>query len=216
MAPSLTSTLPPKVRVLVADDHPVVRKGLMTMLDSDARLQVVGEARNGRETVERYRSSRPDVAIVDLYMPEMDGIQAIGAIHSFDPEAKLIIMTAANAEDDIYRGLRAGAKSYILKDAPDEEVVRAILLTMEGQRYLAQGVGAKLADHLNFIQLSERELAILKFMADGLSNKGVGRMAGITEGTVKFHVNNILTKLQCASRTEAVALGLKRGLIKLT
>lgn len=205
-----------KVRVLVADDHPVVRKGLVEMLNSDARLDVVGEAANGREAVERYKSSRPDVVIVDLSMPEMDGIQAIEAIRAFDPKVKVIIMTAADGEDDIYRGLRAGAKSYLLKDAPDEEVIKATLLTMEGQRYLAQGVGAKLADHLNFIQLSERELAVLKLMADGLSNKGVGRIAGITEGTVKFHVNNILTKLQCASRTEAVALGLKRGLIKLS
>lgn len=205
-----------KVRVLVADDHPVVRRGLVEMLDADVRLEVVAEATNGREAVERYKSSRPDVAIVDLYMPEMDGIQAIEAMRSFDPKAKIIIMTAADGEDDIYRGLRAGARSYILKDAPDEEVIKATLLTMDGQRYLAPGVGVKLADHLNFIQLSERELVILKLMADGLSNKGVGRMAGITEGTVKFHVNNILTKLQCTSRTEAVALGLKRGLIKLT
>ncbi|ROZ79415.1 response regulator transcription factor [Ramlibacter sp. WS9] len=206
---------PKKIRVLVADDHPVVRKGLVEMLNSDARLEVAGEATNGLEAVERYKSSRPDVVIIDLSMPEMDGIQAIEAIRAFDAKAKVIIMTAADGDDDIYRALRAGAKSYLLKDATDEEVIKATLLTMDGQRYLAQGVGAKLADHLNFIQLSERELAILKFMADGLSNKGVGRMAGITEGTVKFHVNNILTKLQCASRTEAVALGLKRGLIKL-
>lgn len=204
------------VRVLVADDHPVVRRGLVETLDSDVRMKVVGEAANGREAVERYKSSRPDVAILDLYMPEMGGIEAIAAIHSFDPQARVIIMTAADNEDDIYRGLRAGARSYILKDAPDEEVIKATLLTMEGQRYLAQGVGVKLADHLNFVQLSERELVILRLMADGLSNKGIGRMAGITEGTVKFHVNNILTKLQCASRTEAVAQGLKRGLIRLT
>lgn len=101
-------------------------------------------------------------------------------------------MTAAAGDDDIYRGLRAGARSYLLKDAADEEVIRATLMTSGGQRYLAPAVGAKLADHLNFIELSERELAILKLMADGLSNKGVGRVAGITEGTVKFHVNNIL------------------------
>lgn len=203
------------IRILVADDHPVVRKGLVEMLNSDARLEVVGEATNGLEAVERYKSSRPDVVIVDLSMPEMDGIQAVEAIRALDTQAKIIIMTAAGGDDDIYRSLRAGAKSYILKDATDEEVIKATLLTMDGQRYLAQGVGAKLADHLNFIQLSERELAILRLMAGGLSNKGVGRMAGITEGTVKFHVNNILTKLQCASRTEAVALGVKRGLIKL-
>jgi two-component system, NarL family, response regulator len=206
---------PKKIRVLVADDHPVVRKGLVEMLNSDARLEVVGEATNGLEAVERYKSSRPDVAIVDLSMPEMDGIRAVEAIRVFDPKAKIIIMTAADGDDDIYRALRAGAKSYLLKDAADAEVIKATLFTMGGQRYLAPGVGAKLADHLNFIHLSERELAILKYMADGLSNKGVGRMAGITEGTVKFHVNNILAKLQCASRTEAVALGLKRGLIRL-
>ena len=204
-----------KTRVLVADDHPVVRKGLVEIFKSDARLEVVGEATNGLEAVERYKDSRPDVLIVDLSMPEMDGIQAIEAIRAFDPKAKIIIMTAADGDDDIYRALRAGAKSYLLKDATDAEVIKATLFTMDGQRYLAPGIGAKLADHLNFIQLSKRELAILKFMADGLSNKGVGRMADITEGTVKFHVNNILTKLQCASRTEAVAVGLKRGLIKL-
>ena len=213
--PPATSTSAP-VRVLVADDHPVVRRGLVEMFEASVRLKVVGEAANGREAVERYKSSRPDVAMLDLCMPEMGGIEAIEAIHAFDPKARLIIMTAADDEEDIYRGLRAGAKSYILKDAPDEEVIRATLLTMEGHRYLAQSVGVRLADRLNFAQLSERELVILKWMADGLSNKGIGRLADITEGTVKFHVNNILTKLQCASRTEAVALGLRRGLIKLS
>jgi two-component system, NarL family, response regulator len=204
-----------KVRVLLADDHPVVRKGLVQMLEADVRLDVVAEAANGREAVEAYKRSRPDIAIVDLYMPEMSGIEAIEAIRAFDANAKVIIMTAADGEDEIYRGLRAGAKSYILKDAPDEEVIKGILATAQGRRHLAEGVGAKLADHLNFIRLSQRELEILKYMADGLSNKGVARVAGITDGTVKFHVNNILTKLQCASRTEAVASGLKRGLIKL-
>jgi two-component system, NarL family, response regulator len=204
-----------KVRVLLADDHPVVRKGLVRMLEADVRLEVVAEAANGREAVECYKSSRPDIAIIDLYMPEMSGIEAIEAIRAFDANAKVIIMTAADGEDEIQRGLRAGAKSYILKDAADEEIVKGILLTMQGRRHLAEGIAAKLADHLNFIELSEREVAILKFMAAGLSNKAIGRMAGITEGTVKFHVNNIFTKLQCASRTEAVASGLKRGIIKL-
>ena len=210
------SPAPAPVRVLVADDHPVVRRGLVEMLDASVRLKVVGEAANGREAVDLYKSRRPDVAMLDLCMPEMGGIEAIEAIHAFDPNAKVIIMTAADDEEDIYQGLRAGAKSYILKDAPDEEVIEATLMTMKGHRYLAQSVGVKLADRLNFVQLSERELGILRWMADGLSNKGIGRLADITEGTVKFHVNNILTKLQCASRSEAVALGLKRGLIKLS
>jgi two-component system, NarL family, response regulator len=204
-----------KIRLLLADDHPVVRKGLVRMLEADVRLEVVAEAANGREAVECYKSSRPDIAIVDLYMPQMSGIEAIEAIRAFDANAKVIIMTAADGEDEIYRGLRAGAKSYILKDAPDDEVIKGILATAEGRRHLAEGIGAKLADHLHFIQLSQRELGILRYMADGLSNKGVARIAGITEGTVKFHVNNILAKLQCSTRTEAVACGLKRGLIKL-
>jgi len=205
-----------RVRVLVAGDHPVVRRGLLQILGSDDRLEVVSEAANGREAVERYMSSRPDVVIVHLSMPDTEGLQAIEAICAFDARARGIIMTAADGEHDIYRALRAGARSYLLKSATPEEIIRATLLTMDGQRYLAPEVGARLADHLNFSRLSDRELAILNWMAHGLSNKGVGRMAGITEGTVKFHVNNILTKLQCTSRTEAVALGLKRGLIKLT
>lgn len=204
-----------KVRVVIADDHPVVRKGLVEILQADNRMEVVAEAKNGQEAVELYKAQRPDLLMVDLKMPAMTGVEAIETIRAFDPKAKVIIMTAVDGEEDIYRGLRAGAKGYLLKDAPDHEVVNAVLVAMEGRRYLAQGVAAKLADHLDSNQLSDRELEILKLMSTGLSNKGVARRAGITEGTVKFHVNNILTKLDCATRTEAVATALKRGLIEL-
>ena len=204
------------VRVLVADDHPVVRRGLVSILEGDPRLSVVGQAANGNEAIEQYRRTRPDVAIIDLYMPEMGGIDAVAAIRAFDPKARIMIMTASASEADVYRGLRAGAQSYVLKDAPDDEVIKATLDTKKGRRYLAHGMGIKLADHVNFMGLSARELSILHLLADGHTNKSIGRMAGITEGTVKFHVNNILGKLQCSSRTEAVSLGLKRGLIRLT
>jgi two-component system NarL family response regulator len=200
----------------VVDDHPVVRKGLVEILRSEPRLQVVAEAASGREAILRFEATKPDVVLMDLRMPDdIGGVKAIEAICAIDSKARVIIITAVDGEEDIYRGLRAGAKGYILKDAPDQEIVNAVLVTMQGRRYLAQNVAAKLADHLDSNHLSDREGEILRLMATGLSNKAIARKAGITEGTVKFHVNNILTKLNCASRTEAVASGLKRGLIHL-
>jgi DNA-binding NarL/FixJ family response regulator len=204
-----------QIRLLVADDHPVVRKGLVEMLRTDHRLHIVAEASGGREAVAAYAAQRPDVVMMDLRMPDMSGVEAIAAICRSDANAKVVIMTAVDVEEDIYRGLRAGAKGYILKDAPEHEVIRAVLMTMEGRRYLAQSVAAKLANHLDLHQLSRREMEILRLMATGLSNKGIAKQAGITEGTVKFHVNSILAKLECATRTEAVAFALRRGLIQL-
>jgi len=204
-----------QIRLMVVDDHPVVRKGLIEMLRAESRVDVIAQASGGREAVEQFKAVRPDVILMDLRMPDMGGVETIEAIRCIDADAKIIIMTAVDGEEDIYRGLRAGAKGYILKDAPDHEVVRAVHMTTEGRRYLATSVAAKLADHLNSNQLSERELEILGLMATGLSNKGIARKAGITEGTVKFHVNSILAKLGCVSRTQAVASALKKGLIQL-
>jgi two-component system NarL family response regulator len=212
---SIRTAQEPKIRLLVVDDHPVVRKGLVEILHGEPTFQVVGEARSGREAVAQFEAMRPDAVLMDLRMPDMNGVEAIQAIRALDGTARVIIMTAVDGEEDIYQGLSAGARGYILKDAPDSEVINAVLVTMQGRRYLANSVAAKLADHLDSSQLSDRELQILRLMATGMSNKGIARNAGITEGTVKFHVNNILTKLNCASRTEAVASGLKRGLIHL-
>lgn len=203
------------IRLLVADDHPVVRKGLVSILNADPRLQVIGQAETGESAVQQFERLRPDVVLVDLRMPGMGGVEAITAIRALDKDAKVIIVTAVDGEEDIFRGLRAGAKGYVLKDAPDEEIVAAVLATMQGRRYLAHAVAAKLADLVSNTHLSAREIDVLKLMATGLSNKGIARRASITEGTVKFHVNNILSKLQCESRTEAVAAALKRGLIQL-
>jgi len=212
----MTMTRDEQIKLLVVDDHPVVRTGLVEILHSDSRLHVVAQAGSGREAIAQFSVTRPDVVLMDLRMPDMSGVEAIERIRQVDPDARVIIVTAVDGEDDIYRGLRAGAKGYILKDAPPPEVIDAVLMTMQGRRYLAPSVAAKLADHLDSNQLSEREVEILQWIATGLSNKGIARKAGITEGTVKFHVNNILSKLQCASRTEAVSLALKRGLIHLT
>jgi DNA-binding NarL/FixJ family response regulator len=200
---------------LVVDDHPVVRAGLVEMLRSDRRLHVVAQASNGHEAIERFAAIRPDVTLMDLRMPQMGGVEATERIRAMNPNARVIIMTAVDGEEDIFRGMKAGARGYILKDAPAGEVVDAVLLTMQGQRYLAHAVAVKLAEHLNTTQLSARELEVLQLIATGLSNKAIARKAGITEGTVKFHVNNILEKLQCGSRTQAVSIALKRGLIQL-
>jgi two-component system NarL family response regulator len=205
-----------QIRLLVVDDHPVVRTGLVEMLHADVRLRVIAQAGSGQEAIAQFSALLPDVVLMDMRMPDMGGVEAIERLRELDPDARVIIVTAVDGEDDIFRGLRAGAKGYILKDAPPTEVIKAVLLTMQGGRYLAQSVAAKLADHLDSNQLSERELEILEWIATGLSNKGIARKAGITEGTVKFHVNNILSKLQCASRTEAVSVALKRGLVRLT
>ena len=200
---------------MVVDDHPVVRAGLVEMLHSDSRLHVVAQATNGHEAVELFAAMKPDVTLMDLRMPQVGGVEATERIRAIDSGARVIIMTAVDGEEDIFRGLKAGARGYLLKDAPVSEVVGAVLLTMQGERYLAHAVAVKLADHLNATQLSPREREVLQMIATGLSNKGIARKAGITEGTVKFHVNNILEKLQCVSRTEAVSLALKRGLIQL-
>jgi two-component system NarL family response regulator len=204
-----------KIRVAVVDDHPVVRKGLVQILTENSRFEVVGEAANGADAVDLYKSVRPDLMMMDLKMPTLNGVEATQAIRAWDSRARIVIMTALDGEEDIYRGMRAGARGYILKDAPEAEVVDALFATMQDRRYLAHKVAAKLADHLNSSQLSERELGVLRWIATGMSNKGVARRAGITEGTVKFHVNNILTKLQCSTRTEAVSCALRRGLIEL-
>lgn len=205
---------PERIRLLVVDDHPVVRKGLVEILRGEPTFEVAGEAASGREAIVQYEALRPDVVLMDLLMPGIGGVEAIEAIRRLDPGARVVIMTAIDGEEDIYRGLRAGAKGYLLKDAPDAEVIDAVNVTMRGLRYLARNVAAKLADHLDNEKLSDREVQILDWMATGLSNKGIAREAGITEGTVKFHVNHILSKLGCASRTEAVATAMKRGLIR--
>jgi len=204
------------MRLMVVDDHPVVRRGLVEILHGDARLRVVAQASGGHDAVAQFAVVLPDVVLMDLRMPDLGGVEAIEAIRRIDPKAKIVIVTAVDGEEDIYRGLRAGAQGYVLKDASEQELVEAVLATGEGRRYLARAVAAKLADHVHANQLSQRETEILTHMAAGLSNKGIARVAGITEGTVKFHVNSILGKLNCACRTEAVACALKRGLIRLT
>jgi DNA-binding NarL/FixJ family response regulator len=204
-----------KITVLVADDHPIVRSGVAAMVDGHSEMQLLAQAADGNEAVRLYQAHRPDVVLMDLRMPGLDGVEAILAIKAFEPEARIVILTTFDGEEDIYRGLRAGAKAYLLKDSPHDEIADCIRAVVRGQKYLPPHIATKLLERLDNDTLSKRELEVLGLMATGKSNKEIARETGITEGTVKFHVSAIMAKLDAKSRTEAVAVAAKRRLIAL-
>jgi two-component system NarL family response regulator len=203
------------IRIVVADHHAVVRTGLVGILHSDHRFSVVAEAANGTEAIDCYRRHHPDLLVMDLRMPQTDGIQATEAIRRIDDRARIMIFSAADGDEDVLRCLRAGATGYVLKDAAPQELIAAALSTHRGIRYLSPMLAEKMIGHVHGVPLSRRELDVLQLVAAGLSNKGVSSRAGISEGTVKFHVNRILAKLNCSTRTEAVTSAIRRGLIEI-
>jgi two-component system, NarL family, response regulator len=206
---------PKAIRILIADDHPIVREGLAALLNRANDMEVVAEASNGREALKQFQRCRPDVVLVDLRMPEMDGVDAILAIREQAPEARVIVLTTYDGDEDIYRGLRAGAKAYLLKDAPREELMECIRAVHGGRMWIPPDVAAKLATRMGDDDLTSRELEVLRLMVRGKSNKEIGNNLGVSEGTVKIHVNHILEKLKVSGRTEATAAALKRGIVRL-
>jgi two-component system NarL family response regulator len=204
-----------EIRILIADDHLVVREGLVAILNRQSDMAVIGEAGDGREAVEQWRELRPDITLMDLRMPEMSGVEAIEAIRREDEKALIIILTTYDSDEDVYRGIRAGAKAYLLKDTHREELVNCIRAVYAGKTVVSPGVASKLASRLREEELTPRELEILRLVGRGLSNKLIARALDITEGTVKTHVKNLLEKLDATSRTEAIAVAARRGLIKL-
>ena len=204
-----------EIRILIADDQLVVREGLVAILNRQSDMTVVGEAGNGHEALEQWRTHRPDVTLMDLRMPEMSGVEAIIAIREEDDKASVIILTTYDSDEDVYRGMRAGAKAYLLKDAHREELLNCIRAVYAGKTVVSPGVAAKLASRLREERLTPRELDILTLVGQGLSNKLIARALDITEGTVKTHVKNVLEKLDATSRTEALAVAARRGLITL-
>jgi two-component system, NarL family, response regulator len=203
------------IRVLIADDHPVVRMGVAFLVSEQPQLHLVAQAASGEEAVRLYGEHRPDVVLMDLRMPGLEGVAAISALRALDPDARIVILTTFDGEEDIYRGLRAGAKAYLLKDSPQQELLDCIHAVARGQKYLPPQVAARLAERMDNSELSKRELEVLRQLATGMSNKQIARVTGITGGTVKFHVTSIMSKLDSKSRTEAVAVAVKRGLIGL-
>jgi DNA-binding NarL/FixJ family response regulator len=204
-----------RMSVLIADDHSVVREGLVSLIEDKADMAVVGEASNGREAVELWKKHRPDVTLLDLRMPELDGVGAIKAIRATDENARIIVLTTFDGDEDIYRAIQAGAKGYLLKDVPREALMDCVRRVHRGDTCVPVHLAAKLAQRVSGETLSQREIDVLKLMAQGKSNKEIGSALFISEGTVKSHLKRIFTKLGVISRTEAVANATRRGLIQL-
>ncbi len=215
----MTHALPPHdpsvIRVLISDDHPFMREGLAAVIDYKPDMTVIGQACNGHEAVALFRQQQPDVTLMDLRMPELSGVGAIAAICAEFANARIIVLTTYDGDEDIYRGLRAGARGYVLKDAEPYELLTAIRTVHSGRQYIPPAVGAKLAERMGSPELSDRELEVLRLMATGKSNLEISAVLSIAEGTVKFHVKNILSKLAVGDRTQAMIVALKRGIITL-
>ncbi|MBI4780843.1 MAG: response regulator transcription factor [Oscillatoriophycideae cyanobacterium NC_groundwater_1537_Pr4_S-0.65um_50_18] len=203
------------IRVLLVDDHAIVRQGLAAMIENEPDMTVVGQVGDGLEAIALYRQLQPDVTLMDLQMPQMSGADATLAICAEFAQAHIIILTTYDGDEDIYRALRAGAKGYLLKDAEPETLLRAIQIVHSGQQYIPSEVAAKLVQRMNVPELSDREQEVVRQMALGLSNHDIGVALNITESTVKFHINRILSKLGVSDRTQAVITALRRGLAKL-
>lgn len=203
------------LRVLVADDHALMREGIAAVLADAPGIQVVAEAADGRTAVELYAAHRPDVALVDLKMPALDGVGVVQSIHARFPDARLVILTSYDADDDVERALRAGAKAYLLKDVAPEELVACVRAVDRGRAWVSPSIAAKLAERMTRVQLTPREMAVMRELAVGKTNKEIGAALGVVEGTVKVHVGHLYEKLGVANRTEALAVALERGLLRL-
>ncbi len=212
-----------EIRILIVDDHPVVREGIGSMLQKEADFKVVGEASNGLEAVEKARELAPDVVLMDLRMPEMDGVEAISRIKAEKPEVKFIILTTYSDDEYIFKGIAAGARAYLLKDAPREELFKAIRMVSRGESLIQPVVASRVLDKLAELSrktpagdtLSDREIEVLRLMAGGESNKDIADHLSITQSTVKTHITSIFQKLNVTTRTEAVTNALKKGIIQL-
>lgn len=206
--------VPRPIRVLLAEDHVLVRRGMAAIINMEEDAEVVGEAGDGEEAITLWRRLKPDVTLMDLRMPTLEGVEAIRRIRAEDPNAAIIVLTTFDHDEDIYAGLRAGAKAYLLKDVQPEELFRCIRAVHAGEGYLQSKVAAKFVQRVHEPHPTEREVQILKLLAEGMSNRLIGQSLHITEGTVKSHLKSLFAKFDVTSRAEAIALAAKRGLIK--
>jgi len=203
------------IRILCVDDHSLVRKGLASIIANEQDMEMAGEASNGREAVEAFRQLRPEVTLMDLRMPEMDGIEATRQIRKLNPDAKIIALTSYDGDQEIYRALEAGVRGYLLKEMVHSEVVRAIRVVQSGKRLMPAEVAERLGEYFPQVALTPREVEVLECVAKGLGNKEIGAQLGTAAGTVKMHLQNILCKLGASDRTHAVTIAVRRGIIYL-
>jgi DNA-binding NarL/FixJ family response regulator len=203
-----------QIRVVLADDHPVVRQGLAAILNSQKDIKIVAEAADGEETCALYDQLSPDVLLLDLRMPKKDGLQVVTELMArCAPKPRIIVMTSFESEQNIRQALRAGAKAFLVKGAHPQQIREAVRRVARGESFIPPEIGFKLAESMSHPELSNRETEVLKYLAGGRSNKEIGRILYISEGTVKHHVKSILSKLDAMGRTEATAIAARRGLI---
>ena len=205
----------PRIRILVVDDHPVLRDGVAAILENQIDMTMVGEARDGSEAIERFRALRPDVTLMDLQMPGMNGVDAIVAIRSEHPGARIIVLTTYAGDVQAVRALKAGATGYLLKSSLRTELIDAIRNVHRGQRHVHRDVADEIALHVVDEALTEREIAVLRLVSIGKANKQVASELGLSEETVKGHLKSIVSKLDVADRTHAVTVAARRGIIEL-
>jgi DNA-binding NarL/FixJ family response regulator len=203
------------IRVLLADDHAIVRSGVAQILNEQAGIQVIAEASDGGQAIELYRRERPDVALIDLRMPVVEGAQVVERVRGEFPDAILIILTTYDTDDDIECALRAGAKAYLLKDVSPHDLVACVRAVHAGRTWVSPTIASKLAERMTRVQLTPREMSVLKLLAIGKANREIAEMLSISEGTVKIHVTHLFEKLGVTSRTEAIATAMRRGLVRL-
>ncbi len=206
---------PAKLRILIADDHALVRIGLRASLEMEPDMQVVAEAGTGEQALTQYRKHQPDVVLIDLRMPGLDGIQTTAALSREFPAARIIIVSTFKGGDDILRAMQAGAKTYLPKSVPREELIKAVRTIARGETYLPNVVASRLAERLRQPDLTARELEVLRLVAAGNSNKAIAGALSIEVGTVKLHVGKILEKLHARDRTEAATMAIQAGIVWL-
>lgn len=209
------------IRILVADDHPIVRDGLIAVLSTQADFEIIGEATTGSETIQRVMALKPDVILLDLAMPDMDGVETLQRLRAIDEDIRVIVFTAFDTDERIVKAVQAGAQGYLLKGVPRDEIFNAIRVVHAGGALLQPVIASKLLRQVSrepqpdSDMLTERELDVLRLLAQGQTNKEIAAALVISERTVKFHVSAILSKLGAGNRTEAVTLAAQQGLIKL-
>jgi DNA-binding NarL/FixJ family response regulator len=203
------------IRVLCVDDHPLVRKGIAAIISAEPSMRLAGEASNGREAVAKFTELRPDVVLMDLRMPEMDGVEATRQIRGINPDARIIALTSYDGDQDIYKAIEAGVRGYILKEMVHTKVLDAIRTVHSGKRLMPQEVAERLSEYFPQVALTPREIEVLSFVAKGMANKEIAHQLGTASGTIKMHVKNILAKLNASDRTHAVTIALERGILHL-
>jgi len=203
------------IRILIADDHYIVRLGLIALIKTEPDMEVVAEAADGAQAFDMFCKSQPDLALLDMRMPVKTGVQATGEIRAKFPDARVIMLTAFDGDEEIHKALEAGAQGYVFKNSSGEKLIPALRAVVAGQRWIPKEVATRLSSRKSFEELTGREIQVLQELAKGLANKEIAGTLNITEYTVKDHLKNIMAKLRAADRTEAVMTAIQRGIIHL-